>query len=308
MWDVVYSRDALLFASASADKTVRLWRASTGEQVSVLEGHDDEVRQIAFGADNETVVSLDWSNTVRFWEEAAQRIIRTVRLPGFAATLSPKGEKAVVVYADGAVGLFELSTGKELWKSEGYDALSVAVAFANNGTWLASSSRANVIHILAVASGMEIAKLPRPAEKLAFSPEDRLIASLNSDGTESIWDVRERTEVVVRRKQRRYRIDGSLWGGSCALEFSPDSKLIAYGATDGWLWLADTATGEVVWKNEGHGSGHAVNAVSFSPDGKHVASASEDGTVLIWDVADVTSRTQGGRSRMKTGQGLGRRD
>jgi WD40 repeat protein len=40
---VTFSHDGQLLASASYDRTVRLWNPSTGEQVQTLEGHSDSV-------------------------------------------------------------------------------------------------------------------------------------------------------------------------------------------------------------------------------------------------------------------------
>ena len=40
-------------ASASRDKTVRLWNAATGAPLRTLEGHSDDVRSVAFSPDGQ---------------------------------------------------------------------------------------------------------------------------------------------------------------------------------------------------------------------------------------------------------------
>ena len=50
---VAFSPDGQLVASASWDKTVRLWEAATGTCRSTLEGHSDDVRAVAFSPDGQ---------------------------------------------------------------------------------------------------------------------------------------------------------------------------------------------------------------------------------------------------------------
>lgn len=52
---VAFSPDGQLVASASWDKTVRLWEAATGTCRSTLEGHSDYVRAVAFSTDGQYI-------------------------------------------------------------------------------------------------------------------------------------------------------------------------------------------------------------------------------------------------------------
>lgn len=62
---VAFSPDGQLLASASRDKTVRLWNATTGEQVQRLEGHSDWVETVAFSPDGQLLASASHDETVR---------------------------------------------------------------------------------------------------------------------------------------------------------------------------------------------------------------------------------------------------
>ena len=72
-------------------------------------------------------------------------------------------------------------------------------------------------------------------------------------------------------------------GALDAVDFSPDSQLIASGGRDNLVRLWDTATGE----NELILSGHSdwVTSLAFSPDGQILASGSKDNTIRLWDVS-----------------------
>ncbi|KAF2204397.1 platelet-activating factor acetylhydrolase IB subunit alpha [Delitschia confertaspora ATCC 74209] len=67
---ITFSPDGQLVTSASRDKTVRLWDATTGSCRSTLEGHSDTVTAIAFSPDSQLVASASWDKTVRLWDAA----------------------------------------------------------------------------------------------------------------------------------------------------------------------------------------------------------------------------------------------
>src|SRR5438105_381601 len=64
---VAFSPDGQLLASASYDRTVRLWDASTGASRGTLEGHSDWVTAVAFSPDGQLLASASEDKTVRLW-------------------------------------------------------------------------------------------------------------------------------------------------------------------------------------------------------------------------------------------------
>ncbi|WP_442939800.1 WD40 repeat domain-containing protein [Nostoc sp.] len=54
-------------ASASNDKTVKLWNTATGKEITTLYGHSNEVWGVAFSPDSKTIASASNDNTVKFW-------------------------------------------------------------------------------------------------------------------------------------------------------------------------------------------------------------------------------------------------
>ncbi|KAF2624121.1 platelet-activating factor acetylhydrolase IB subunit alpha [Macroventuria anomochaeta] len=67
---VVFSPDGQLVASASHDKTVRVWETATGTCRSELKGHSDTVWAVVFSPDGQLVASASSDKTVRVWETA----------------------------------------------------------------------------------------------------------------------------------------------------------------------------------------------------------------------------------------------
>jgi WD40 repeat protein/predicted Ser/Thr protein kinase len=125
---------------------------------------------------------------------------------------------------------------------------------------------------------------------VAFSPDDRLIASGSADHTVKLWDAGTGKEV---RSLDRHK------AGVTALAFSPDRKRLATASSDRTVRIWDSVTGqELHCFNEHDG---AVNCVAFSPDGRHVASGSDDMTVRLWaaETGEVERKFTGHRHPVK---------
>jgi WD40 repeat protein len=65
---VTFLPNGKTLASASWDKTVRLWDSTTGAARHTLEGHSGEVLAVTFSPDGKTLASASWDKTVRLWD------------------------------------------------------------------------------------------------------------------------------------------------------------------------------------------------------------------------------------------------
>src|SRR2546428_599495 len=65
---VAWSPDGRQLASASIDRTIRLWEAETGREIRRLERHTGVVLCVSFSADGRLLASKSGDGTVRLWE------------------------------------------------------------------------------------------------------------------------------------------------------------------------------------------------------------------------------------------------
>jgi WD40 repeat protein len=89
-----------------------------------------------------------------------------------------------------------------------------------------------------------------------------------------IWDVR--TGKLVRELEQN--VGNAVW----ALDFSPDSSVIAISGGDGFASLWDVATGAKIGPRLGVGSREAM--LDLSPDGRRLLMTNGDGRGAIWEI------------------------
>ncbi|XP_021559814.1 notchless protein homolog 1 isoform X1 [Neomonachus schauinslandi] len=93
---VLFSPDSRIVASASFDKSVKLWDGRTGRYLASLRGHVAAVYQIAWSADSRLLVSGSSDSTLKVWDVKAQKL--ATDLPGhadevYAVDWSPDGQR-----------------------------------------------------------------------------------------------------------------------------------------------------------------------------------------------------------------------
>ena len=118
---------------------------------------------------------------------------------------------------------------------------------------------------------------------MAWSPDDKRIASASSDNTVQIWDAATGSTLVTYTGHARTITD---------IAWSPDSRRIVSASLDDTAQVWDAATGGNVYIYRGHfvppdeesPVNHIgrVNAVTWSPGSTLVASGSNDATVQVW--------------------------
>ncbi|XP_054703135.1 notchless protein homolog 1 isoform X2 [Grus americana] len=93
---VLFSPDTRIIASASFDKSIKLWDGRTGKYLTSLRGHVSAVYQIAWSADSRLLVSGSSDSTLKVWDAKTKKL--AIDLPGhadevYATDWSPDGQR-----------------------------------------------------------------------------------------------------------------------------------------------------------------------------------------------------------------------
>jgi WD40 repeat protein len=75
---VAFSHDSARLASASYDKTVKIWDVSNGACLHTLEGHSDWVNSVAFSHDSARLASASDDSTVKIWDASSGACLQSL--------------------------------------------------------------------------------------------------------------------------------------------------------------------------------------------------------------------------------------
>ena len=151
-----------------------------------------------------------------------------------------------------------------------------AMLFSPDGAQLAVAG-VNGITVYDTHTGEALALLPSPmghVTGLAFSADNRLVASADEDSTIHLWNAHTGENITDFTSHTDPIV---------ALAFSPDGTLLASGSfKEIRLW--DLTSGQMRRATVLRGHRDMVTTLAFSPDSKTLASASFYGTILLWDL------------------------
>jgi WD40 repeat protein len=183
-----------------------------------------------------------------------------------------------------------------------------AVAFSQDGKWLASAAGDNTVKVWEAATGKEQLTFRGHrgrATYVAFTPNGERLLSAAEDKTIKVWERKTGKEtlglkdiagaVAFSPDGKQFIAGNTVWdlpsgnkrltldagGRLLAVGFDFRGKRIATGGVGKVVQVWDTTTGRLLHTLKEHTN--TVLAVAFSPDGKRLVSGSADGTVRLWD-------------------------
>jgi hypothetical protein len=154
---LAFSPDGRLLASASADKTVKLWSAPEGTLLKILEGHSDAVLALAIRPDGKVMVSASASDPLKQWLLPEGSASGTLALRGVGTlAISPNGRLLASGSEDKTVKLWSLPDGALLKTLAGRSSSVLSVAISPDGRLLASGSEDKSIKLWSLPDGQPL--------------------------------------------------------------------------------------------------------------------------------------------------------
>lgn len=275
-YTVAFSPDGRRVAGGSS-QWVTVWDAITGDKVIEIPAHTGTVHTLAFHPDGDKLLSGSWDGSLRMWE---------------------------------------IASGKELFRSGGgtrdYDSFSIS---SRGDLFATGTSFDSQIRLLNAKSGMQVATLTGATERVgvvAFTADGLHLVTGGESGEVVVWDVVKRTKrwstrigkgpirsvaasndnqwvaalsqsgtVAVWDSETGERSFSLEEPGTFCLRFTPDGRRLVGGGANGSLSFWTIDTGQRVCTLTGHRG--RLFSMAFHPDGRQLATTGDAGAVFLWD-------------------------
>jgi len=290
-----FSADGQLFVAGTANQSVAVYQAQTGQLLNRLAQAGDIV---AFAPETKWVVTMDaarvlnvrdlisggtrlsLTNAIRRFFDVGRNAPVAIARDGRRLALVRPGDPAES--KDRGIELWDVATGvMEMFLPHAHQIRMMQfspgghlLAVGNSDgevvlwNWKAQETRTLQAHAL-------------PVQSLAFSANGALLATGASDETIKLWD----PETLAQKPNVFEGQVGIAW----SLAFSPNRQFLASGSRDMPIHLWDLNAPPVPAAITNLNS-EKVGNFAFSPDSRVMASASKDNHVRVWDVATLSEK------------------
>ncbi len=275
---VAVSADGTTLASASSDKTIKLWDIARRRVYAPLAVQNETTNTLLFSPDGKSFISAGDNGSVKLWDVATRK--ETATFNGhfgnvYAVAFSPDGKTLATGGDDRTVKLWDVATHAQIASFTADRDRVYAVAFSPDGKTLATGGGEFIAKLWEVATRTQIATLSGHRgyiRAVAFSLDGLSLATGSNDNSVILWDTDNFTQIATLTGHNSL---------VSSVKFSPDGKTLATGGGDS-VRIWDAATRKQLTSLSLPFS--FILPLSFGPDSHLLATGGDDSIVRLWSV------------------------
>jgi WD40 repeat protein len=295
---IAISPDSNYIATASRDKSAKLWEVNSGREVRSFLGHDLSVTAIDFSSDGKLLLTGSNDKTVRLWsiETGKEQAVINVNYRVTAVAFDPLSRFfAVSGYQteyvgrsyqwDDSVSLFDLKTKKLLKKLEANPdkglGFGIDVVFSPDGKWLAFGEDNRKAHVYTLPDMQKTYTLEFENKesscggcntRVLFSPDSKSVYIASHNGPVKKYLLNNGSLAKLY-----FQEIGELTG----FTVSSDGKQLAY-STEKETIVWEESTGKEIARLQAE-EDRDFNEIKFSHHPDKLLITSNDNTSFLWN-------------------------
>ena len=270
---LAFSKNGELLASASRDKTVRIWSIPGGDPIMTYRQHNRPVRAVAFSSTGRHVASAAGTD-IHVWDYESgntESILSDHETDVTSIVYNPATDELLSASEDGLI--FAWGEDRTLrWERKHPERSATCLSVSSDGRYLASGGTDGTIVLWDAENGRELKRLEGHSHwvrSLAFADRNQALLSVGADETVRRWNINTGQQDWVKNRSTPLR----------AVSSSSDGKLFASSGVNAIISVGETKSGAEIVALQGHRK--TVRALAFHDDGKFFVSAGGD-EIKIW--------------------------